>query len=212
MTDQQLSFLSAEPSAFDVNAVDDGIIRPASSRQGSAASHLGQRSVDDWVFGLGFTNWKSVIDHALRSGHYELYASEDGCHGLRKHGYRYAPIPRLPASGVCYILQRLLVIAAARNVDRARHEKMIVVTSGFAHKSVIQAGVCDLTIKQEGLVIKACVQVEDLGFDDSRNDCSQLAIQLMRILANAGAQEGPLLANGCKSLANHLVRMAIGVR
>nr|WP_192963199.1 hypothetical protein [Pseudomonas fluorescens]CEK41976.1 hypothetical protein PQBR57_0023 [Pseudomonas fluorescens SBW25] len=212
MTDQQLSFLSTEPSAFDVNAVDDGIILPALSRHGSAASHLAQSSVDDWVFGLGFTNWKSVIDHALRSGHYELYASEDGCHGLRKHGYRYAPIPRLPVGGVCYILQRLLVISAARIADRARHEKMITVTSEFAHKSVIEAGVCDLTIKQGCLVIRACVQVEDLGFDDSRIECSQLAGQLLRILSNAGAQNGHLLAKGCKSLANHLVRMATGVR
>lgn len=212
MSDQQLSFLNAEPSAFDVNAVDDGIIRTVIFPAGSAASHLAQSSVDDWVFGLGFTNWKSVIDHALRSGHFELYLTEDGCEGLRKHGYRYAPIPRLPAGGVCYILQRLLVLASARNSERVRHEKMIVVTPEFAHKSVIEGGVCDLTIKQGSMVIRTCVQVDELAFDDSLNDCAQLIEQLARILVNAGAHEGQLLVKGCKSLALHLARMATGVR
>lgn len=212
MSDQQLSFLIAEPSAFDVNAVDDGLIRPGTTFTGSAAGQLAQRSVDDWVFGLGFTSWKSLIDHALWSGHFELFNAGDGLYGLRKHGHRYAPIPLLPAGGVCYILQRLLVIASGQKSDRARLQKMVVVTPEFAHKNVVDEGVCDLTIKQGGQVIRACVQVEELAFGDSLGDSSQLVKQLERILVGAGAQEDVLLTHGCKSLAVHLTRMATGAR
>lgn len=212
MSDQQLSFLSAEPSAYDLNAVDDGIIRPTPASDGSVASVLAQRSVDDWVFGLGFTNWKTVIDHALSTGHFELYSSDDGCLGLRKHGYRYAPIPRLPTGGATYIQQRLLLIVSARNADRGRHEKMVVAGPEFAHKCVVEGGVCDLTVKQGAAVVRAFIQVDELNFDESANELHQLAEQLAHILTKAGALEGTQLAQGCKSLANHMVRMANGVR
>lgn len=99
MSELQLSFLETAPAEFDVNAVDDGVVAAGKATQGSAALSLSQRSVDDWVFGLGFTNWKNVIDHAIQTGHYELFSAEDGVSGLKKHGYRYAPIPRLPAGG-----------------------------------------------------------------------------------------------------------------
>ena len=89
MNDQQLSFLCAEPAAFDVNAVDDAVIRPGMLGAGAVATLLAQRAVDDWVLGLGFTNWKALLDHALHSGHYELYSSDNDSVGLRKHGYRY---------------------------------------------------------------------------------------------------------------------------
>lgn len=212
MNDQQLSFLSTEPAAFDVNAVDDGVIRPVPLSGCSVAFAMSQRSVDDWVFGLGFTNWKTVIDHALQTGHYELYASEDGCFGLRKHGYRYSPIPRLPVGGSTYIQQRLLVIASARNDVRGRQEKMITAAPEFAFKVVIETGCCDLTIKQSGVVIRAGVLVDELGFDDQPGASPQLVEQIARVLANAGAKEGTQLINGCIALAAHLVRIAHGVR
>lgn len=212
MSDQQLSFLSAEPAAFDVNAVDDPIIRPITPGTGSAATLLSQTSVDDWVLGLGFTNWKTLIDHALQSGHYELHASEDGHVGLRKHGYRYAPIPRLPAGGAAYIQQRLLIIASTRNAVRGRQERLIAAGPDFAYKVVIVSGLCDLTVKQGGEVIRCGIEVESLAFEDQLGEPSLLAEQLTRTLAIAGAGEGGQLDAGCKSLASHITRMTHGVR
>ena len=55
MNDQQLSFLCAEPAAFDVNAVDDAVIRPGMLGAGAVATLLAQRAVDDWVLGLGLS-------------------------------------------------------------------------------------------------------------------------------------------------------------
>lgn len=212
MTDQQLSFLSAEPAAFDVNAVDDALIRSVPLDGGTVGAALAQRAVDDWVLGLGFTNWKSLIDHALQTSHFELYASEDGWLGLRKHGYRYAPIPRLPAGGSAYVQQRLLVIASARNAALDRQEKMVAANAHFAHKCVIENGYCDLTVKQGVHVIRAGLQVDDLNFDDCPGQSIQLVKQLEHVLLSAGVQNDAHLTSGCKSLAAHIVRLALGVR
>ena len=211
MNDQQLSFLSAEPAAFDVNAVDAAFIRSVPLDAGSVGAALAQRSVDDWVLGLGFTNWKTLIDHALQTSHFELYASEDGCLGLRKHGYRYAPIPRLPEGGSAYIQQRLLMIAAVRNAGLDRQEKMVTANPHFAHKCVIENGYCDLTVKQGVHVIRAGLQVDDLNFDDCPGQYIQLVKQLEGLLLSAGVQNDVHLASGCKSLAAHIVRIALGV-
>lgn len=212
MRDQQLSFLSAEPAAFDVNSVDDPIIRPVTAGTGSAATLLSQTSVDDWVLGLGFTNWKTLIDHALQSGHYELHASVEGHVGLRKHGYRYGPIPRLPVGGSAYIQQRLLMISSTRNAVRGRQERLITAGPDFAYKVVIVGDLCDLTVKQGGDVTRCGIEVGNLAFDDQLVESSLLAEQLTRILASAGAREGGHLEAGCKSLASHITRMTHGVR
>lgn len=212
MSEQQLSFLSSELSSFDVNAVDEGVINESSPIMGSAASALSKRSVDDWVFGLGFTNWKAVIDHALRTGHFELYRSEEGNLGLRKHGYRYAPIPRLPSGGATYIQQRLLSIASERNAAPSRQERMFSPAPDFSHKFVVEHGVCDVTIKQSGTVLRASIEVEHLNLSDLNNDdASHLAVQLESVLASAGAQAGPQLTQGCKSLATQVLRVIQGV-
>lgn len=212
MSDQQLSFLNSEPSAFDVNAVDDGVIGPGTFREGSVATFLSRRPVDDWVLGLGFTNWKTLIDHALQTGHYELFPCEAGGLGLRKCGFRYAPIPRLPDGGSTYILQRLLVIASARNDLCGRQEKLISAAPDFAHKCVIEKGFCDLTVKQAGEVIRVAVPVEELHFDDHLGESVQLAAQLEQLLVKAGANKGQQLTSGCKSLTSRIVRIATGGR
>lgn len=214
MNEFQLSFLSTEPSSFDINAVDDGVIRAATHIEGLVAFVLAQRSVDDCVFGLGFTNWKSVIDHALLTGHFELYESEDGMLGLRKHGHRYAPIPRLPAAGAVYVQQRLLAVAAERKLSPGRNERMVASPVGdFWHKCMIENGICDLTIKQNGMVVRAAVQIDQLNFSDAHmNDPDLLGTQLVGILSNAGAQDGPVLEAGCKSLASYILRVVQGVR
>lgn len=214
MSESQLSFLSTEPSLFDVNAIDDGVILPAPVIEGLVGSVLARRSVDDCVLGLGFTNWKSLIDHALRTGHFELYDSENGLLGLRMYGHRYAPIPRLPAAGATYVQQRLLAVAAERKLSPGRNERMITPSAGVAHKCAIEGGLCDLTIKQhDGLVVRAAIPIDQLSFSDThKNDPVQLGKQLERVLIQAGAYEDEPLRIGAKSLAAYILRVVQGVR
>lgn len=213
MSDLQLSFLDADPQAFDVNAIDDGVVMFGTGLDGAAALTLSQRPVDDWVFGLGFTNWKAVIDHAIRSGHYELFDGEEGCLGLRKSGYKYAPIPRLPAGGATYVQQRLLIIASERSAALSRSERMVAAGADFSHKCVVEGGACDVTIKQSGLVVRAAIQVDQMNFSDvSKADHSSLAVQLCHALVLAGAHPGVQLDKGCQSLAGHIARIVNGVR
>ncbi|NVL49999.1 hypothetical protein F2S72_09635 [Pseudomonas syringae pv. actinidiae] len=212
MSDQQLSFLGAAPAAFDVNAVDGALIQPTTLGTGSVGAALSQRSVDDWVLGLGFTNWKALIDHAIQTGHFELYGSDDGCQGLRKHGYRYAPIPCLPVGAATYIQQRLLLTASSQTEAGGRQERLVTVSPDFSYKCVIASGVCDLTVKQDGEVIRATIQVHELAFSDRLGELSPLIGQLAGLLISAGAREGLPLVNGCKALASHMTRIAMSAR
>ena len=213
MSEMQLSFLSTEPTAFDVNAVDDGLIHISAPHDCAISQALAHRAVDDCVFGLGFTNWKCLIDHALLTGHFDLYEADGGHLGLRKHGYKHAPIPRLPAGAASYIQHHLLTLASDRSATAGRHERMISVASDFAHKCEIADGVCNLTVKQAGVVIRTTVQVQDLIFSDTKaNDTFPLAKQLERILVLAGAEVGETLTKGCKSLAAHILQVPGGLR
>lgn len=213
MSDMQLSFLSAEAATFDINAVDDGVIRDSGPYSGSAALFLSQRPVDDCVFGLGFTNWKALIDHALRSGHFELFSLAESHIGLRKHGFRHAPIPRLPPAGVTYVLQRLLSLAADRSVSLGRHDKMVSVGNDVSHKVVLEKGLCWITVKQGNNVVRTSASIELLAFSDTaKNDPDPIAIQVERLLCNAGAVEDMAMRNGCRSIASHILRIAHGVR
>jgi hypothetical protein len=215
MRDQQLSFLAIESSQFDVNAVDDGVISPAPHLPvyGSVALALAQRAVDDWVFCLGFTSWKAVIDHAILTGHHEIYNSEDGVLGLRKHGYRYAPIPRLPAGGATYTQQRLLSITSEQNIASGRNERMVAATPEFSHKCVIEGGICNLTVKQGSAVFRAATSVDQLSFSDrAKSDAVHLSVQLNAVLVQAGTAKGIQLNQGCLSLATHILRIVHGVR
>jgi hypothetical protein len=213
MSELQLTFLDASPAEFDVNAVDDGVVSGGGAVEGAAAQALSQRPVDDWVFGLGFTNWKNVIDHAIQTGHYELFAADDGVPGLKKHGFRYAPIPRLPAGGAAYVQQRLLVIAAQRGEAFGRNERMIQAGPEVLHKCVVEKGLCDLMIKVDGEVVRASVMVEQLNFpDQAKADPGCLAIQIARVLENSGARADQRLDKACMSLAAHLLRVVHGLR
>lgn len=215
MSEQQLSFLSAEPSVFDVNAIDNGSICASMPIEGQASVSLAQRSVDDWVFGLGFTNWKTVIDHALRTGHYELYASDDGCMGLRKYGYRYSPIPRLPKGAITYIQQQLLVIASDRKnaAYTERYERMFSVGSDLAYKCVVKHGACDVTIKQNEAIFRTAITTDQLNFSDaSKDDPMHLAIQLEQVLATVGVKGSHAVMCVAKALAQHIIRIALSVR
>lgn len=213
MSDLQLSFLDADLQAIDVNAVDDGVVMYGAGLDGAAALTLSQRPVDDWVFGLGFTNWKAVIDHAIRSGHYELYAGDEGFLGLRKSGFKYAPIPKLPAGGATYVQQRLLILATERTEALSRVERMVAVDAEFSHKCVVEDGECNVTIKQSGVVVRASVPVDQLKFSDtSKTDHKPLAVQISHALVLAGSHPGTQLDKGCQSLAGYILRIANGVR
>lgn len=215
MSQQQLSFLSTEPSAFDVNSIDDGVILDHAPGAGSASHVLSTRPVDDWVFGLGFTNWKALIDHALRTSHYELVAHESGAGALRKHGYRYAPIPRLPAMGMRYVQQRLVVMACERLGLLSRHEKMIQTGACFSHKVVFESEACHLTVKHNGVLAKFSIQADQLLFADTSKPTTQdLAEQLQQLLTASStlSNDSNDLTFGCRAIAAQLVRVAQALR
>ncbi|WP_121498130.1 hypothetical protein [Pseudomonas aeruginosa] len=212
MSELQLSFLDTTPAKFDVNAVDDGLVSSEFTTQGPAGQALSQRPVDDWVFGLGFTNWKNVIDHAIQTGHYELFTDDDGFCGLRKRGYRYAPIPKLPSAGAVYVQQRLMLLAAQRGVAFGRNERMVQAGPEFLHKCVVEHGHCDLMVKLAGEVFRASLFVDQLNFSDGATpDPSHIAMQLARCFEAAGAQADLRLEKGCTSMAAHLLRVVHGL-
>jgi hypothetical protein len=213
MSELQLSFLDTTPAKFDVNAVDDGVVSSEFTTQEPAGQALSQRPVDDWVFGLGFTNWKNVIDHAIQTGHYELFAADHGFSGLRKRGYRYAPIPKLPSAGAVYVQQRLMLLAAQRGVAFGRNERMVQAGPEFLHKCVVENGHCDLMVKLGGGVFRASLFVDQLDFADGATpDPSHIAMQLARCFETAGAQADLRLEKGCMSMAAHMVRVVHGLR
>lgn len=217
MIDQQLSFLiSADLNACDVNAVDCGVILPgpASAPTQFAAQLLAERTVDDWVFGLGFTNWKVVIDHALQTGHYELYDSEDGLQGLRKHGYRYAPIPRLPVAGSIYIKQQLLLIACAKlNRKRLPAERFIPVSEGVTYKCTVTTNTCDVQVKTGPNTYQASIAVSELCFSElAQDDVPGLTLQFTALLSSAGCTQPLPLKSAARAIAIHLARLSGGVR
>lgn len=111
----------AKPARIDINSVDArSNLKPDDSGRRQAADALAERIVDDRVFSLGITNWKKVIDCALSTGHTEIYKGEDDRPGLRKSGYRYAPLPRLPERAVEYIKGRLLVMGVEALTQKKR--------------------------------------------------------------------------------------------
>lgn len=75
------------------------------SSNATAAETLAKMPVDDRVFSLGLTNWKSLLDYAFKTGHTELTVGPGGVPALRKPGYAFAAITRMPECGRDYIRQ-----------------------------------------------------------------------------------------------------------
>lgn len=107
----QMAFdiFALEPSRVSINSTatvlgrshyDDQV--PAANKRNSG-SELSAMVVDDRVLSQGITTWRNLIDFAIRTGHTELFASEDDRQGLRRPGFRYAPINRLPERGPEYV-------------------------------------------------------------------------------------------------------------
>lgn len=215
MFDHQLSLLTTNSlDAVDVNAVDHGVVTERNiSNHHIAADELARWTVDDWVFGLGVTNWKAVVDRALQTGHFELFRSEEGRLGLRKHGYRYAPIPRLPSPAVTYIQQQLLHMAAARlskQKKNAEHSHFKPVAKGLSCCCVVSNGVVHVQVApgNGGLVSMHC-SVDELAFSDrDPRTTDSLAGQFQVFLAAAGLTDFSAHCAVAKVVANHLVRLA----
>ncbi|HHH9443128.1 TPA: hypothetical protein ACP32N_005116 [Pseudomonas aeruginosa] len=104
--------VSVNSTAAKVAPIDDDQLPCAPKR--SAAAELAEMVVDDRVLSQGITTWRKLIDFAIRTGHTELYDSEDGRQGLRRPGFRYAPIARLPERAPEYVKEVLSGQLAAR--------------------------------------------------------------------------------------------------
>lgn len=93
-----------EITLYDRNDVANQKPMAASvSPRKKACDSLNERVVDDCVFGMGMTSWKSLIDRALITGHTQLFNKSDVHTGLRKPGHDYGAIPQLPDRGAEYV-------------------------------------------------------------------------------------------------------------
>lgn len=104
-------FLPVSPEITSVNrpgATSDIAFTAENDSGIKAGDALSRMFVDDRVFRLGKTNWRQLLDHALSSGHTELYLADDGRLGLRMPGYRFGPITRMPVPGAEYVKRSLL--------------------------------------------------------------------------------------------------------
>lgn len=124
--DQLQLFKGTGPAAYDVNSVNNNKrLVPDTRPRLSAGAALKLRVVDDRVFSVGITTWKALIDLALDTGHTELFASEDERQGLRKPGYLYAPLPRLPDRAAEYVKTRLLAKGAAAYLSKRSNPRKV---------------------------------------------------------------------------------------
>lgn len=114
-----LDFMSAMPFFTGVNspAAEPQIQKQEMSGVAPELA-LAEMVVDDRVLRLGKTSWKNLLDTAIGTGHTELYESSPGEFGLRKPGFRFGPIARVPAIAVPYLRERL---AARKGPQKARH-------------------------------------------------------------------------------------------
>lgn len=107
MNAHQMTLLNPEASTCDLNAIDHGHVAGPKHERATKVHDLSCKAVRDLAFPLGVTTWKTLIDTAMQTGHTELY-SDGFSVGLRKPGYKFAPIPKLPAGGVRYVKAKML--------------------------------------------------------------------------------------------------------
>lgn len=130
-------FLAVAPEATSVNrpgitsSIDFDTSNPTGIKAGDALSRM---IVDDRVFRLGKTNWRILLDHAIASGHTELYLAEEGRQGLRMPGYRFGPIARMPEKGPEYVKRALLAKAFSQLQRRGEPVKSGRVAASSGHK------------------------------------------------------------------------------
>lgn len=142
--DQLPLFKGSGPAAYDVNSINGNKrLVPDTRPRLSAGAALKLRVVDDRVFSVGITTWKALIDLAIDTGHTELFESEDERSGLRKPGFLYAPLPRLPDRAAEYVKTRLLARGAAAYLSkRANPRKVSTELTGSRNVTVEVKGDC----------------------------------------------------------------------
>ncbi|MAG65049.1 MAG: hypothetical protein CMK74_04140 [Pseudomonadales bacterium] len=143
-------FKGPGPADYDVNSINGNKrLVPDTRPRLSAGAALKLRIVDDRVFSVGITTWKALIDLAIDTGHIEIFPSEDGRPGLRKPGYLYAPLPRLPDRAVEYVKTRLLAKGAAAYLNKRSNPRRV----STELPGVMSAAV---VIKSDCLVLQIC--------------------------------------------------------
>lgn len=196
----QLSLLNIpEPSkTYDINRLDGtraAVV--ATNSRGSASAALAARIVDDRVLHMGMTNWKAVIDRALDTGHTELFDSDHGRQGLRKHGYRYSPLPLLPERAVEYVKGRVLSLGANKLTKKVRDR--LGCTSGLANAkhltvTVIGNGI-DVFVAEGAHLTSIQVIFDQIVFSDGSDadDIKVLGKQLATALKRQASNQGLIL-------------------
>jgi len=183
---------------FDINRLDTArkAVDPAPAR-GSAESVLAARVVDDRVFHMGMTNWKAVIDRAIFLGHTELFDSEFSRQGLRKHGYRYSPVPLLPERAVEYVKSRTLLIGAGKLSKKMRDQLGCItdLAKGKKLKSMVSHASFELCVLEGDHQIAVQVLFEQVAFSDGRDvdDIKVLGKSLSVILKRQATSCGLIL-------------------
>lgn len=130
----------------------------------AAGEALSRMIVDDRVLFLGMTNWRALLDRAITSGHTELYPSEDGRQGLRKPGFRFGPITRMPEQGHEYVKRAVLALKLQKALSAGVALKSVRITVWETIK-------LDLVARASGILIvvyegrKAAASLE-LAFAD----------------------------------------------
>lgn len=151
---------------------------------GSASAALAAFVVDDRVLSLGLTNWKSVLDRAIHSGHTDVFDSDDGRKGLRKAGSLYALIGCMPERAVEYVKARTLVIGIEKLAAKYRKlpssSGMLGVKDSFIIRATSSAIEVVLNIDEETLPA-ILLSPEDIPFSDGcQNDDEALLSSFTR--------------------------------
>ncbi len=215
----QLNLFAAppKPAKIDINSVNArSSLKPDDSGRRLAADALAERIVDDRVFSLGVTNWKKVIDYALSTGHTEIFDGEDNRPGLRKAGFRYAPLPRLPERAVEYIKGRLLVMGAEALAQRKRRlnaDRGSLPSGGTFAVKAGQAGV-EIDIRTPGADMRPLnIALAKVPFTDgSKTDDAKRMATYLRSQLNSHIQSSGLglrlTAKDFAAIATAVVKLA----
>ncbi len=155
-TNNQLKlFKGSGPTTFDVNSINGTKeMVPDNRPRLSAGAALKLRVVDDRVFSVGITTWKALIDLAFNTGHVELFESEDNRVGLRKPGYLYAPLPRLPERAAEYVKTRQLAKGADLYLAKRANPRKI----SF---SLTDGRSLEISINSEAMTLRSIVSPGD---------------------------------------------------
>jgi len=204
----QLALLNIpEPSAtYDVNRLD--AVRSNNDQQpscGSAASALSARTVDDRVFHMGMTNWKAVVDRALLLDYTELYDSDFGRLGLRKHGYRYSPVPLLPARAVEYVKGCVLLMGANKLTKKVRDRlgcTAVLPSAKHLTVTVIGNGI-EVFVADGTQVFSIQVRFDEISFSDGRapDDIKLIGPLLAKALKRQASTQGMMMKLGSADIA-----------